>query len=278
MNSRDKYVISILGKIRNVLKLNNIKERIIQIKYKIYNLENTPSVDNNMKYKPYEGNKKIVIYTCITGGYDKLLEPYYLDKKCDYIVVTDSNINSKIYKMREIPEKVKNLQNNILINRYIKFHPHELFKEEYDYAIYIDGNIQPLSNLSAFVNEINEDFGISIHKHSIRDCIYDEALMLKVRKKGNYKYIKKQMKRYRKEGFPKKFGMVEAAIIVTDLKSDDSNKILKEWWQEFLESKSMRDQLALPYVLWKNKIEIDKIATLGNNLFKNPKIKRIQHI
>lgn len=273
---------AIIRKIRKSLKLKNIRKKIkrlnIKIKCKLTKVNITPAKNNGIIYKPYEEDKKIVIYTCITGGYDNLLETYYLDEKCDYVVFSDTNIKSSIYKVLDIPEKVKKLGNNVLINRYIKLNPHEFFEQDYDYAIYIDGNIRPISNLSSFINNINDEVGISMHKHSIRNCIYEEAKALRIFKKGNYKFIKEQIQEYKKQGFPEKYGMVEAGVIVTDLKNNISKTILTQWWEEFSKHKSMRDQLSIPYVLWKNNIKVEKIATLGNNLFRNQKIKRVEHL
>lgn len=242
------------------------------------NLSHVETDNNNMTYEPYTDDKKIVIYTCITGKYDNVLEPYYIDEKCDYILFTDQDINSAVYKVLDIPENIKELENNILINRYIKMHPHELFGQDYDYAIYIDGNIQQISNLSSFVNKINEDIGISMHKHSMRNCIYDEGKVLKIYKKGNSEFIKKQLIEYEKEGFPTKYGMVEASVIVTDLNNNMSKEILNDWWNEFLSKESMRDQLSLPYILWKKDIKIDELTMLGNNVYKNPKFRIVKHI
>ena len=33
---------------------------------------------------------KIAVYTCITGGYDEIKEPFYVDDSIDYYAVTDS--------------------------------------------------------------------------------------------------------------------------------------------------------------------------------------------
>ena len=71
--------------------------------------------------------------------------------------------------------------------------------------------------------------------------------------------------------------MAEANIIVTDLKNKNGKKIFELWWDEFQKSKSLRDQLAFPYVIWKNDIKIDCITTLGNNVYDNPKVERISH-
>lgn len=81
------------------------------------------------------------------------------------------------------------------------------------------------------------------------------------------------MKEYLQQGFPKKFGMLEATIIVTDLKNPVAKKILDDWWKEFISTKSLRDQISLQYVVWKNNFRIDDIGVLGNNLYKNPKFR-----
>ena len=40
----------------------------------------------------------------------------------------------------------------------------------------------------------------------------------------------------------------------------------------------MRDQLSLPYTLWKNNIKMNILTTLGDNVYKNPKIRKINHM
>jgi len=273
--------LSLKQQLKNLLKFKKLKEKINQkiilIKTKIINPKLVEATSNNIEYKFYTGDKKIAIYTCITGKYDNVLEPYYIDEKCDYFVFTDENIETMVYQKVHIPQTIKNLNDNVLINRYIKMHPHELFEKDYDYAIYIDGNIQQISDLSAFVNNINDEIGISMHKHSIRKCIYDESKILKVYKKGNPKFIKKQVEQYKKEDFPIEYGMAEANIIVTNLKSNISKKIFEDWWEEFVKTKSMRDQLSLPYVMWKNNVKMDKLTTLGSSVYKNKKVRVINH-
>ena len=46
---------------------------------------------------------------------------------------------------------------------------------------------------------------------------------------------------------------------------------------EFVESGSLRDQISLPYVLWKNNINIKQVSTLGNNVYQNSKLFKIDH-
>lgn len=253
------------GKIFTIFKKIIIHNRIK--KYEIgeplkYNINNT-----------LVSNKKIVIYTCIVGAYDTIKEPLFANPNCDYILFTDNaKIKSEKWNINLIPKKILRLfkNNGLLVNRYYKLNPHALFKN-YDYAIYVDGSVQIISDLSTLVNSLNS-FGIALHKHRFRNCLYDEYEVCKILKKGNQKALYNQIQKYKIEHFPKKYGMAECGLIVSDLKSKIAMEIFAEWFQELLDTSSLRDQISLPYILWKKKITINQITTLGNNIFQNPKI------
>ena len=89
--------------------------------------------------------------------------------------------------------------------------------------------------------------------------------------------MKKQMKRYKKEKFPKNFGMFECNMLISDLKNRKSEEIFNDWWEEYLSSESLRDQLALPYVLWKNNLQFCDIGIIGNNINENYLLKINTH-
>ena len=238
-------------------------------------------LENNFKYdKSLEKKEKpkIVVYTCITGRYDKLVSPFLKFNNIDYIAFTDNKEeDNKIWKIKDIPDNIKKIEDNVLINRYIKFHPQELFKGKYDYSIYIDGNIKVISDLTPLVYAVNPKTGMALHRHRFRNCIYNEVEVCRLIKKGNYNKMKKQINKYREEGFPKAFGLYECNVIVCDLNNKNSETITTSWWDNFLNSESYRDQIILPYVVWKNGFEFDDIGSLGNNVYKNPKIRMEEH-
>jgi len=274
----------ILGKKCEVLRKNFKSFHFIKafrnicflLKYKhqnsIYFKENSNvKINNDIDFS----KKKIVIYTCVTGNYDNLLEPIFISSNINYVVFTDIDIKSNVWIKKSIPEKLKNM-NNPMINRYIKLHPYE-FLNDYDYAMYIDGNVHVLDNVLPMFNSLNLDYGISMHNHYLRNDVYDEANNCIKFKKGNKKYIKIQMKNYKENGFPNNYGLLEATIIVSDLNNVVAKGIFNDWWSELIGSKSMRDQLSLPYVLWEKNITIDKIGTLGNNEYANENFFIISH-
>lgn len=67
-------------------------------------------------------------------------------------------------------------------------------------------------------------------------------------------------------------------MIISDIKNKTSQELLDSWWKEYLNSESMRDQIALPYVLWSRNIKTEDIGNLGNNINNNYLLKINVHI
>lgn len=226
-------------------------------------------------------DKKIVVYTCIVGKYDELKEPLLAFDNVKYICYTDNIKNVKTpehtkWEIRSIPQNVLAENDNTLTNRYIKMHPQELFFDA-DYSIYVDGNIKFASFPGAYIPRTVAKTGIAIFAHSQRNCAYDEADVCILRKKGNKGFIKHQMQRYHEEGFPENYGLYECTIIATDLKNDTACQLYDAWWKEFVESQSLRDQLSLPFVMWKNGFQYMDIGLLGTNIFDDCRITVYSH-
>ena len=226
--------------ISNNIQQINVKKFGICTDYKYKDLYSS--------YDKFENwnSKKIVIYTCITGNYDNLIEQPYFDN-CDYVCYTDKEISSTIWEIRPIPE---NLLKFSLVKqqRYIKTHPHEFFKE-YDISIWIDGNVEIISNPSSL---IDKKYDIKLPCHPIRNCLYDEANICIKLKKDVKDVIMQQTTKYRREGFPKKFGLPQTNIIIRKHNSRKCIKFMNSWWAE-IEKGSHRDQLSFSYIQWKMK-------------------------
>lgn len=216
-------------------------------------------------------NKKIAVYTCITGNYDYVEEPMIIEENCDYFLYTNNqNIKSTVWKIKQIPENIIKLNDNVLINRYIKMHPDELFENSYDYSIYIDGNVKILSRISYMIEKINSKTGLAIYRHSNNKNTYQEIDNCIFLKKGNKKSLKQFYKKLKKEKFPEDFETFQCNILVNDLKNENSKNIFNEWFKYFSSTDSCRrDQIYLPYVLWKLGYKSIDIGYLGNNINSN---------
>ena len=226
-------------------------------------------------------NKHVVVYSCIVGNYDLPLAPLWKAPNISYVLFLEGQDASLVdgWEVRPIPEEVRKASGGTAtgINRYIKFHPYELFADEYDASVYVDGNIQPVSDLSYYVELIRPEAGIALHHHRVRSSIADEVIACKASAKGNPTAMDMQIERYVAEGYPLDYGMLECNVIAADLKSEIGKGVFAGWWREFNASGSGRDQLALPYVLWQQGIPCDAVATMGRNVYSDTKVHIAKH-
>ena len=212
-----------------------------------------------------EKNKKVV-YTCITGLYDGLIEPEYITDGYDYVCFTDNNdFSSGIWDIRPLPKEVEGLS-QVKKQRFIKINPH-LFLPEYELSVWVDGNI----TLKGSLNELTEktlvdDCSIYVPKHPSRDCIYSEAKAVISMKKDKEENVNPQIDRYEEEGFPSKYGLLQSNIVIRKHNNEDCKKLMEAWSDEVING-SHRDQLSFNYVLWKNNDV--KVIYLDKKIYKS---------
>ena len=196
---------------------------------------------------------KTVIYTCLTGGYDELLAPNYINPNCDYVCFTDDE--ELIKKVYVGPWKIEKLRFSELDsgknNRWHKMHPHLLFPN-YENSIYIDSNVNfKTAKIFEYIRDLPDDCFIALTPHSRRDCIYDEAKVVIEGKRDTPEKVLPLMEKYRAEGFPEHFGLAENNVIFRHHNNPECMKLMDDWWNIYLEY-SRRDQLSLFYLFWKN--------------------------
>lgn len=221
----------------------------------------------------YFADERIAVYTSIFGKYDSLKEPLIKPNNIDYFILTDQSIpDNSCWKMINIGNH-ENLS-SAEKNRYAKMHP-DIFFESYKYSIYVDGSIKIISDLTPLIKRIG-NVGLAVHKHSQRACVYDELEYAT----NSYKITKKQAKLYLNYihdiQMPKDFGLCECGVIARAHNNPLCKKIMSLWWEQFLKY-IKRDQISLPVVLYMNDIQINNIATLGNNIYTNQLFRIEEH-
>lgn len=206
-----------------------------------------------MKNSPQKNNKK-VIYTCITGKYDVLTNPLVITPDFDYVCFTDNDeLVSDIWKIKPMPEELSGYS-SVKQQRLVKINPHK-YLSEYDLSIWIDGSITVLSDITDFVSSITNqpnwsEVSIYTPSHPRRDCIYKEADACIRMKKDKAENVNAQMDRYRKEGFPERYGLPQTNIVLR--RHNDAKCVeVMEAWAEELRNNSHRDQLSFNYAVWK---------------------------
>lgn len=223
-----------------------------------------------------------VIYTCITGGYDNLIEHTYQNLNWDYICFCDNEEllkKQKVGPWRILPLRFSKLD-NVRNARWHKTHPHILFPA-YKYSIWVDGNIDVCGEL-LFKNAekcIKEKCILSVPEHPRRNCVYDEAITVKTLKKDYPEIIEKEAQKIREIKYPKHNGLHETNIIFRIHNDKKCIKIMNEWF-EWIKNYSRRDQLSFDVVAWKNNYKVPYFCHKNEVRF-NPKdfniIKNEQH-
>ncbi len=192
------------------------------------------------------GMHKIVVYTCITGGYDELSPPANVDPLISYFCFTDQQeIVVSPWTFIDISNIDLDQKDK---NRYIKMHPH-LVLPDHDISIYLDGSIKIVGNIRELALTItNRTESILLYDHPERDCTYDEAAACAHFAHDWIWRISLQMNRYRRRGFPPNSGLFEAGVMIRR-NTAAVGQLMDDWWREYCVG-AKRDQLSLPYVSW----------------------------
>ncbi|PLX91336.1 MAG: hypothetical protein C0621_11070 [Desulfuromonas sp.] len=215
-----------------------------------------------------EMTKKIVVYTCITGSYDELLEPVEIEEGVDYYCVSDRPPKQEsVWAYLPLP---RDFGSPSLNNRYVKMHPHILFPD-YEFSLYVDGNIRIMANVSDLVFEAMKVSVLALYQHSYRSCVYQEAVECSLLGHDWLWRISRQMRRYSREGFPFSDGLYENNVIIRDNSDQKLKNLMDLWWDEY-SNYVKRDQLSLVFLSWKKSLKIHNLGPSDprgdNNIFK----------
>ncbi len=222
---------------------------------------------------------KKVVYTCIIGGYDKIPKYKYIDNSWDYVLFTDNKdwINrGKIYhwEIRKNPyDKLDNTKNS----RYVKINPHIVFPD-YDVSVYFDANISVRHKkmMDRFDALIKENCLVAIPLHPQRNCLYEEAKIIKALNIDVPEVVDAQIEIFKQQKFPEQMGLFENNTIYRKHNDENLIKVQKLWWS-IIEKYSKRDQLSGVYSFWKNNVNIKKLFPVAGYHKKCKEIKFIKN-
>lgn len=198
--------------------------------------------------------KKLVVYTANIGDYDELEDPQFIDPNIEYVCFTDDvDFKSDIWQVRLLNRD--EIGENPLKVRELKFFPHKLFPE-YDMSIWLDSKYVIKGDIREYVAKYYQGNKLLFFPHYSRDCIYEEAIRCIQLQKGDPAIIEQQITHYRNQGYPEHNGMCEGACIVREHNDIRLQELMEAWWLE-VNRFSRRDQISLPYVMWKNQYICD---------------------
>lgn len=221
---------------------------------------------------------KIIIYSANIGGYDSFWTPKNYDKNVRYILFTDNKyFKSSIWEVNHVDFLNSLNLDNRHKSRYIKTNPH-LILPEHDVSIWVDNCFNfKFTNANQMLKEIkftNEN--IMLFKHDVRNCLYEEAKVVKKNNLDNENIVNLQMQKYSLEGFKKNQGLYSTGFMVRK-NNTEVNKFNEVWWDE-IKNFSGRDQLSQVYSSWKTNVKISPILNNGNVYNNNFLERKIKHL
>jgi hypothetical protein len=192
---------------------------------------------------------KVIIYTCLAGDIDILEDPKVPTPGCEYICFSDRPRNVKVWNVVPLLESFDDPR---LTARYHKTIGASMLG--CDLSIWQDAKVVFTKPFDVYTS------GIGLMKHPVRNCLYTEGDAVIRFGKAYSGNVKKLTEKYKNEGYPEGNGLYETSVLVRP-RTDELNS---RWWEEI--RLCIRDQISLPYVLWKMGLKFD---ILDVNPFSN---------
>lgn len=209
------------------------------------------TASENITANKFDTNK-LVVYTAIQGDYDELNDPLFTDPDITYVCFTDNkNMKSNIWNI----EYTGTVPDNALGIRKYKVLPHLYFKD-FNTSIWVDGNLLIKKDLRQFAKIYGKGSDFLCFPHEQRRCIYDEGIEVMRIHKAPKSITIQQMAYYLQEHYPEDNGLLWCGFMIRNHNNPKIIKIMQEWWEQ-INRFSKRDQISLPYVLYKNHYHYD---------------------
>ena len=232
-------------------QINSDLERFIEYQDDVRNLYHQKYHE---KSNVFSG--KGVVYTVITGGYDKVYEPATEGSHLDYILLTDKELPDYEGKWQVKIVDNPNGYSAKVFSRYLKMFPFKLLPE-CDYSIYVDGCIEIRKNIESFIDCYAKKSGLICFPHHNSRNIHDEARLIVDTGKATIEMLRPQLDAYISEGYTGENCIIEAGCLVRDHHDEQLKKVMESWWEEYNKYSHGRDQMSLGYACWKNDYAFD---------------------
>ena len=218
-------------------------------------------------------NKK-VIYTCLTGGYDRLEQPVAVAPDWDYVCFTDTDGQDGVWRLRKIPF---DSPDPVSRSRYPKILPHQVFPE-YEYSVYMDANIRITDAEFYHIVDrlITDEISFAQVQHPDRDCVYEELRYCYLKDKINTRTAFRLHRKWTAEGLPRHAGLYENNLLLRRHNITEARALDEAWWKAF-SAGVPRDQLCLQPIFLRHGIHPALLLGNGLNARNVPFLKYTLH-
>ncbi|MCC7422019.1 MAG: DUF616 domain-containing protein [Planctomycetaceae bacterium] len=191
----------------------------------------------------------LTVYTAIFGRRDRLLAPTFRHPEVKHLCFTDDPANvADGVETVHIPSWEEWTPNRQA--KWFKLHPPT------DDTLWIDGSYRLIGDPRPVFESVD---ALGLGKHPWRDCTYTEARECRRHRLDDIATIEMQMDAYRSEGFPERWGLWEGGLIFRRMAELSVRQWQTLWWREICAG-SRRDQLSLPYSLWRTGVKVTTLT------------------
>lgn len=192
------------------------------------------------------------VYTAVASDYDKGVS---LGKP-------EKNIT---YDVRRSPPEVKGKRDCTLWNRENKI---MLVPKTGLWSVYLDGSLTPKAPLRAPVEKWLEKADMALFKHPWRSCAYAEIDECVKRGKITADEGEKMRSHLMLAGFPRDFGLWACGMVARRVHANALQIFAAPLWWELVQGVP-RDQIWLPFVLWRLQHSLKRIHTIDADIYRS---------
>lgn len=200
-----------------------------------------------------EGFSKVIV-TANIGMVNTMITAHRNNPKFNYILFTDApTVKSDFWNVRHVRSKFHDPRRDA---RMYKWLIHRFVDAEY--SLWVDSNITIEADIEELIEKYLKNADVAIHRHGLRDCLYQEADICFEHKLDYRELIESQMKRYRSDGYPENNGLFETRVVLRR-HTEQISEFNEAVWIELCRG-SARDQICVNYVAWKLGIKVNTLA------------------
>jgi len=216
---------------------------------------------------------RVAVYTSIykSDNFANVLHPPVCkDKNFDYLCFTPhSSIRANGWNIIKT-DWTAGVTPRMQAKKY-KVFPHR-YLQGYNFSIWLDGSFAIKDSLRRLLiaKMKDKECPFVLFRNYQDNCIYISANRCIGTGFGDPEKIKTQIYAYSDKGFPNDFGLPMCGMLYRQHNEPSVQTIMEMWWHE-LQKHSERDQLSLPYVLWKlgNKAKYMMIQNTKKGIWNN---------
>ncbi len=215
---------------------------------------------------------KIIVYTAITNGYDRLHPvPEAWRDSAHFVAFLDQPQPARGWEIRPICRRFGDPCRNAKIHKILahRYFPHA------EYSLWVDGSVVIKSTLPLphWVETYLSQSDLAVFKHRLRNCLYQEGAVCLALGYDSRKLINRQMQKYFALGYPPNNGLAECTVLFRR-HTVEVKQLNEEWYQE-IRAHSRRDQLSFNYVAHKLNF---KYSHLPGNISSNAHFEWRPHL